>query len=86
MYICINKKLNDMILIRIFRELSKLVMFTLILGFPMYLSRITGNYGYLWLLILSLILMVGMFSHYEDLEKIDKLAELTKENDEQDTV
>ena len=75
-----------MILIRIFRELSKLVMFVLILGFTLYLSRITGNYGYLWLLIVSLILMIGMFSHYEDLEKIDKLTKLNKENDEQDTV
>ena len=72
--------------IRIFRELSKLVMFTLILGFPVYLARVTGNYGYLWLLVFSLILLVGMFSHYEDLEKIDRLTELTKENDEQDTV
>lgn len=75
-----------MVLVRIFRELSKLVMFTLIFGFPLYLARTTSNYGYLWFLILSFILLVGMFSHYEDLEKIDRFTELAKDNNEQDTI
>ena len=71
-----------MILIGIFRELSKLVMFTAIWGLPLYLSRVTGSYGYLWLFILSVLFTIGMFSHYEDLEKIDRINELKKLKDE----
>lgn len=71
-----------MILIGIFRELSKLVMFTAIWGLPLYLSRVTGSYSYLWLFILSVIFTIGMFSHYEDLEKIDRINELKKLKDE----
>lgn len=71
-----------MILIGIFRELSKLVMFTAIWGLPLYLSRVTGSYCYLWLFILSVLFTIGMFSHYEDLEKIDRINELKKLKDE----
>ena len=71
-----------MVLIGIFRELSKLVMFTAIWGLPLYLSRVTGAYGYLWLFILSVLFTIGMFSHYEDLEKIDRINELKKLKDE----
>ena len=58
--------------IGIFREISKLVMFTAMWGFPLYLSRVTDSYGYLWFFFLSALFTIGMFSHYEELERIDK--------------
>lgn len=55
----------------IIREISKLCMFTLLWAFPLLLTRWNGNNNFLWFFALSLIVTVGVFSHYEDLEKID---------------
>ena len=55
----------------IIREISKLCMFTLLWAFPLLLTRWNGNNNFLWFFVLSLIVTVGVFSHYEDLEKID---------------
>ena len=46
-------------------------MFLILWGFPLVLVRWTGDNGFLWFFIVSLIVSVGVFSHYEDLEKID---------------
>ena len=66
------------IIVGITREISKLAMFIVIWGFPLYLSRIMGDSHYLWFLALSFVLNVGLFSHYEDLERIDRENELKK--------
>ena len=50
-------------------------MFLIMWGFPLLLTRWTGNSNFLWFFILSLIVTVGVFSHYEDLEKIDNLKD-----------
>lgn len=55
----------------IIREISKLCMFTILWAFPLLLTRWNGNNNFLWFFVLSLIVTVGVFSHYEDLEKID---------------
>lgn len=55
----------------IIREISKLCMFTIMWVFPLLLSRWNGNNNFLWFFILSIVVTVGVFSHYEDLEKID---------------
>ena len=67
---------------QIFRELSKLCMFTIIIGFPLWLSYWNRNNNYLWLFILSLVLLFMIFNHYEDLEQIDNFYE--KMEDEED--
>lgn len=63
----------------IIREISKLCMFVMLWGFPLLLVRWSGNYDFLWFFVLSLIVTVGVYSHYEDLEETDK-----KSNDESD--
>lgn len=68
-----TKNLNRMIhIIRVIREVSKCIMFTILWTFPLLLTRWNGNNNFLWFFALSLIVTVGVFSHYEDLEKIDK--------------
>ena len=68
-------------MIHIIREISKLCMFTILWAFPLMLTRWTGNYCFLWFFALSLIVTAGVFSHYEDLEKIDNF---NSDNDGQD--
>ena len=70
-----------MILIGIFRELSKLIMFAAIWGLPLYLLKVTGSYSYLWFFVMSALFTIGMFSHYEELEKIDRINDLKKLQD-----
>lgn len=70
------------VVIGVSREISKLAMFIVIWGFPLYVSRTMEDSRYLWLLVLSFILNVGMFSHYEVLERIDRINELKKLKDE----
>ena len=69
------------VVIGVSREISKLVMFIIIWGFPLYISRIMEDSRYLWLLILSFILNIGLFDHYEDLERIDRVNDLKKLQD-----
>lgn len=66
-------------MIHIIREISKLCMFTILWAFPVLLSRWNGNSHYLWFFALSVVATVGVFSHYENLEKIDNL---NSDNDE----
>lgn len=63
------------IAVSLIREISKLVMFTILWAFPLWLSKDTGNYNYLWFLILSVIFTMVMFTHYEDLERVDKVTD-----------
>ena len=63
------------IAIALIREISKLAMFTILWGFPLWLSKDTGNYNYLWFLILSVTFTMAMFGHYEDLERVDELSD-----------
>lgn len=58
-------------MVHIIREVSKLLMFAITWTFPLLLSRWNENNEFLWFFILSLIITVGIFSHYEDLEEID---------------
>lgn len=68
-YICWCSKYQNMKYI--IREVGKLCMFVLIWGLPVLLSHLNENNNFLWFFILSLIVNVGMFQHYEDLEKLD---------------
>lgn len=71
-----------MIRITIVREISKLCMFTILWAFPLLLTYWSGNNNFLWFFILSFIVTVGVFSHYEDLERTDKLNRISDESDE----
>lgn len=53
------------------REISKLVMFTIAWAIPIILAKMFGNTNLLWLIILSAIITIGVFSHFEDLERIE---------------
>lgn len=69
-------------MIHIVREISKLCMFTILWTFPVLLARWTGNNNFLWFFILSVIVTVGVFSHYEDLEQIDNFNSNNNEPNE----
>lgn len=53
------------------REISKLCMFAILWACPVVLAHLFSNSAFLWLFILSIVGTIGVFSHYEDLEKID---------------
>lgn len=53
----------------IIREISKLCMFTILWTFPLLLAYWNEDNDFLWFFALSLVATVGMFSHYEDLER-----------------
>lgn len=57
-------------------------MFFLLWAFPILLFRWSGNSSYLWFFALSTLSTMGVFSHYEDLEKIDNLKGDNNEYDE----
>ena len=67
------------IAIAFIREISKLAMFTMLWAFPLWLAKDTGNYSYLWLLMLSVTFTMAMFTHYEDLERVDKLSDIKQQ-------
>ena len=50
-------------------------MFTILWAFPLLLARWNGNNNFLWFFALSLTVTAGVFSHYEDLERIDNLKD-----------
>lgn len=58
-------------MVRIFRELSKLCMFLALWSFPILLAYWNDNKAFLWFFILSMAGTFAVFTHYEDLEKID---------------
>ena len=67
------------IAITLIREISKLAMFVMLWAFPLWLSKDTGNYNYLWFLMLSVTFTMAMFTHYEDLERVDKLSDIKQQ-------
>lgn len=69
-----------MVIINVVREIVKLCMFIVLWGFPILLALHFGSNLYLWFLVVSIIATVGMFSHFEDLEKIDKFSEVNKDD------
>lgn len=76
---------NSINMVYLIREISKLCMFAILWAFPIVLAQMFRSNHYLWFFILSFIVNVGMFSHYESLEKIDALKNIgnnTQENNE----
>ena len=72
-------------MVHLIREISKLCMFTILWAFPIVLAHMFRSNYYLWFFILSLIVNVGVFSHYESLEKVDALKNIgnnTQKNNE----
>ena len=69
---------------QVFREISKLICFTVALLFPMGLWYLSGqNNAYLWFYGLSIVVIGMMFAHYENLEVADSAMEYIKnEHDE----
>lgn len=53
------------------REISKLIMFAITWGIPVVLSKVNQNNYYLFFFILSSLVTIGLFSHYEDIESMD---------------
>ena len=59
----------------IVREIAKTILLTFMWALPVYVAKLFGSQGYLWLWVLSLFATIGIFQHYEDLEKIDKFSD-----------
>lgn len=71
---------------QVFREISKLICFTVALLFPMGLWYLSGqNNAYLLFYGLSVILISMMFAHYEHLEVADSAAEYIKDTHNETT-
>ena len=69
---------------QVFREISKLICFTVALLFPMGLWYLSDqNNAYLWFYGLSIVVISMMFAHYESLEVADSAMKYIKnEHDE----
>lgn len=80
MIVYLNKNLNDMTYL--IREISKLIMFIVTWTLPVLLSRWNENNHFLWLFILSLVVTVGIFQHYEELEKVSNFESVEDGTDE----
>lgn len=48
-------------------------MFIVTWAFPILLAHWNDNNRFLWFFILSVMVTLGIFSHYEELEKINNL-------------
>lgn len=51
------------------RELTKSLLIAFIWFLPIYVVRITGQNKFLWLFVMSFMIMMAIFNHYEDLNK-----------------
>ena len=69
-------------MVRIIRELCKVLMFVILWGFPLWLAKWNDDNNFLWFLLVSFFSTLGVFSHYEDLERIEQS---NKQNDESGT-
>ena len=54
---------------RIVREICKVIMFTQLWATPLVIAKMFDSPHYLWLLALSLIGTILLFSHYEDIDE-----------------
>lgn len=71
---------------QVFREISKLICFTVALLFPMGLWYLSGqNNAYLLFYGLSVVVISMMFMHYENLEVADSVAEHIKNRHDETT-
>ena len=71
MYLC-NCELNLFVMtLLIVREICKTIMFLLVWVLPFVLAYVFANPIYLWFFIISFLVSVGIFSHYEDLVKAE---------------
>ena len=68
-------------MVHIFREISKTIINVVLWGIPVLLALKTDNYNFLWLFALSLIVMVGVQTHYEDLARIEASLTETEDNE-----
>lgn len=62
-------------MIHIFRELIKFCLTAMLWGIPVLLSWMNQNNHFLWLFVLSLLVTVGVLTHYEDLARIEAMNE-----------
>ena len=71
---------------QVFREISKLICFTVALLFPMGLWYLSGqNNAYLWFYGLSILVISLMFAHYESLEVTDSAMKYIKREQDEAT-
>ena len=61
--------------ILIVREICKTIMFIVIWAMPFALAYNFGNTYYLFFFIVSFLVSVGVFSHYEDLANNERKGE-----------
>lgn len=71
-------------MLQVVREVIKLCMFVVLWVIPANLANTFHNGGYLWGYIVSFIVTVGVFSHYEDLERTDRIPKCDDEEDKED--
>lgn len=64
------------VLIELFREVSKIIIFTLAWGAPLLFAWDTNNPNYLWLLLASLFFICVTFGHYRELSKFENLGSI----------
>lgn len=69
--ICIFKRIKNN-LMRVVREVSKCVMFTAIWALPLVTSKLFDNPSWGWMWIVSFVVTLFIFGHFEDLEKKDE--------------
>lgn len=69
---------------RLIRELFKTIMFIMIWTFPIYLTVHFSDARYLICFGISFVMTVSIFSHYENLEKIDLTDKLIDHEETQE--
>lgn len=69
-------------MIHIVREITKLCMLILFWVFPIWLASWNRNNLFLFFFILSALATVGVFSHYEELERTGNSQINNDESDE----
>lgn len=63
------------------REFVKLSMFTVLWALPVIVAKLFDSPWYLWLFVGSFFATLGIFTHYEDLEKIKNSLKKGVENE-----
>ena len=61
----------------VIREISKVIMFTLMWGMPILLAYLFKNTDMLWFYALTFVCTFVMFGHYEDIAKEETSKEGT---------
>lgn len=58
------------------REAFKMVTVLSMWVFPVWLSVYNNNYTFMWFLLVSSVMTIGIYSHYERLNKIDGIVSM----------